>query len=154
MRRQLDDPDLVICVYPNDLQRPAADGLAVQRIEAIAAAKLLHDQVLSIYPVGARTVCDLDCLCLADQRTCQLADHQLCAIGDRFLVRCIAEAEHIPCILYQSMLKAPSSAEKRHIPLAGVADGRQRAFHALVGDARSAPQRVVLRQDCLIIRAF
>ncbi len=123
MRGQLDDPDLTVGVQAHDLQGAAVDGLSIQRVEAIAATKLLHDDVPSICPVGPRAGRDHNRLYLAHQRAGQLADHQLRAIGDRFLVRCIAETEHVSRILYQSMLKAPSSAEKRHIPLAGVADG-------------------------------
>ena len=55
-------------------------------------------------------------------------------------------SENIAGILYQSMLKAPSSSQKRHTPFAGEADRAQSAVHAAIRAARSAPDRITLRQ--------
>jgi hypothetical protein len=54
--------------------------------------------------------------------------------------------ENIAGILYQSMLKAPSSSQKGHTPFAGEADRAQSAVHAAIRAARSAPDRITLSQ--------
>lgn len=67
--------------------------------------------------------------------------------GGGFLVLGVTDAQDVACILYQSMLKAPSGAHERLAMLAGKPDTRQRTFHAAVRAARRTPQAVVGLQD-------
>ena len=78
----------------------------------------------------------------ANQRTGQLADHQVQCAGIGLSMRCIVNAQDVACILYQSMLKAPSSADERHPLFTGELDGAERPVHAFVRAARTAPEGV------------
>jgi|SRR5215469_18397228 len=58
----------------------------------------------------------------------------------------VGDSENIAGILYQSMLKAPSSSYEGHTPFAGEADCAQSAVHAAIRATRSAPDRITARQ--------
>ena len=69
---------------------------------------------------------------------------QVRCTGIGLSMRCIVNAQDIACIRYQSMLKAPSSADERHPLFTGELDGAERPAHAFVGAARAAPEGVTL----------
>jgi hypothetical protein len=61
-------------------------------------------------------------------------------------MRCILDAERISRILYQSMLKATSSANERPILRASESDGPECPAYALVRTAWTTPQSITLFQ--------
>ena len=59
----------------------------------------------------------------------------------------LSKSQNVACILYQSMLKAPSGADEGTLLLAGKSDRAQRAIHAAIRAARSTPDAVMFGQS-------
>jgi hypothetical protein len=146
MACQLDGPDLAVAIhsgYPD----PAVDKPAAKCwIETIAAAKLLRRRLGLVCVVNQGSRRDPHAFCGANQRTAQEAYHWRTCIWGSFLVCGIPDSHHIPRILQQSMLKAPSSANKGPALFTGELDGQERSSGAPVWAARTAPQRVKVAQ--------
>jgi hypothetical protein len=147
---QLDNSDFPIRVYTDNFESSGKDPVPIPGIQAIIAAELLDDFLFSIRLVGQCARHGPYRLRLADKRAGQFADYQVWRIGGGFFVLGVADSQHISCILYQSMLKAPSGRHEGPAAFAGKSDGAQRPAHAFVRAARSAPKSVKLLQYRLI----
>ena len=143
---QLYNSDFSIGIHTRDLQSAAADFVPIFRIQTIIAAEFLNGFVFPVHPVSMCARHDFYRLRRADERAGQFADHQVRRIWSGFFVLCVADPQYIACVLYQSMLKAPSGSHKRPFAFTGEPNRPQCSLHAFVRAARSTPKSVKLLQ--------
>jgi hypothetical protein len=140
--------DFPIKIDTCDLNLPATEFISKRRIEAIVAVELLCDLLLPVSLIGMRACCDFDRLSLTNKGAAKFADQQcLCIWSTLFMLR-ILNSQNVPCILYQSMLKASSRSNERPFLFTSELDSPKRSIHALVRTSRRTPECVKLLQCC------
>lgn len=133
MCRQFDCPHFTFAIERDKAQVTCAKTLGKSAIKAVITAEIFQRFALPISGGHLRTGNKANRLGLPNQRTGQAADQQSGGRGRRLFVICIGDAQNIPCILYQSMLKPASGAKEGNLGVASILDGSQRALHTHIG---------------------
>jgi len=139
---EFDNPDSSIEIYAHDPEFSLAHLISIGRVQPVVTAELLRHFLFSIHPMCQCAWHNMDLLGEADERTGQFAHHQCWCIRGGFSMLSILDPQHIPRILYQSMLKTSSGADERPALLTCESDGPQRSMHALVRAGWSTPQGI------------
>ena len=149
MSEKFRHPHGTLVIEAGKAQLPALELIREGLVQAVIASERLDNLIPSIDLVRPGSGNDSDRLFLSGERARQPADQFERCVWGRFFVIRICEADHVPGILYQSMLKAPSSPNERPAFFTRKADRAQGSFHAAIRTARSAPYRVTPRQPGL-----
>jgi hypothetical protein len=120
----------------------ASDSIFKCRIHAVVAGEPFNRLVPAVNLMSVAASRDADGLPLPDERAIQFADQLQRRIRRRLFVIGVGKAQSVAGILYQSMLKSASGAEKRHASFAGKSDRLQHAIHAAIWTAGTGPDRV------------
>ena len=111
-------------------------------VETIVTLKLLSGGLRSIHLIGQGVWSDLYGLRLIHQRAAQFVDDKDRAVRAGLCMFCLLNPQGIAGILYQSILKAASGAQKRPSIFAAKLNDPQGTLHAHIGAARSPPKSV------------
>ena len=139
---QLHNSHILIGIDSCNFKMTLAQMVSIFFVETIITLKLLNDGFRSIGLIGQRVRNDLYGLGLTHQRAAQLVDDQDRAVRMGLCMFCLLNSQGIAGILYQSMLKTTSGAQKRPSIFTAELNGHQGAIHALIGAARSPPESV------------
>jgi hypothetical protein len=119
MGRQLDHSYLSFLIHSGTLKRSAQDPFSVDRIEAEVTAKLFRCLLTAVCLVHPRSSRQPYSPGLPYQRADQAIDEQGGGVGPELFMFSVLQLEHVSGILYQSMLKPASGADKGSPVLAG-----------------------------------
>jgi len=138
---EFDDASFVEIVAAGDTQ--VAEAMTKFGIEAEAAVVALDDIGAAVSLGGERSRRKSDWQLFASNYTNQsMKDED--GTGGRIVLRVgsVGDAEHIACMFENDVLESGASSAERNIIFTSEADGRERAFHAVVGAAGSDPESV------------
>ena len=111
-------------------------------VETITALKPLNGEFRSISLMGQRVRSNLNSLRFIHQRAAQFVDDQVRAVRVGLSMFSLLNSQGIASILYQSILKTASGAQKRPSIFAAVLNGLQRTVLTFIGAARRPPESV------------
>lgn len=142
MMGQLHDSHILIGIDACNYKIALDEMSSIVLVETITALKLLDGGFRSIGLIGQCVRGDLYGLRPANQRAAQLVDDKDRAVRVGLCVFGLLNSQGVAGILYQSMLKTTSGAQKRPSIFAAELNGPQGAIHALIRAARSPPESV------------
>ena len=111
-------------------------------VETITALKPLNGGFRSIGLMGQRVRSNLNFSQLTHQRAAQFIDDLVRAIRVGLCMFGLLNSQDIASILYQSILKTASGAQKRPFIFAAVLNGSQRTVLAFIGASRRTPESI------------
>lgn len=149
MRAQFNHSYLAVGVSADHAQFAVVKLCLVVRIEAIVTGKFLRHSCLTIDLMGQCVWQQRDNLGCAHQRTGQTTDEQCGRSGRRFFMLGLGDPQDMAGILYQSMLKSASGADKGSSLFTRKLDRLERTLHTLVGTARGTPQGIAWLENGL-----
>ena len=139
---QLHNSHILIGIDSCDFKIAPDQMVSIFFVETIIALKLLNGGFRSIGLIGRGAWSDLDGLFPANQRAAQFVDDKGRAVRVGLCMFCLLNSQGIAGILYQSILKAASGAQKRPFIFPAEPNGPQGAIHALMRVARRPPESV------------
>jgi len=140
---QLQNSHILIGIDAGNYQVAFDQMVPIFFVETITALKPLNGGFRSICLMGERVRSKLNSLRLTHQRAAQFVDDQVRAVRVGLSMFSLLDSQNIASILYQSILKTASGAQKRPSIFAAVLNGSQRAVLAFIGAARRTPESVV-----------
>ena len=142
MLDQLQNSHIPIGIDTGNYQVTFGQMVPIFFVETIAALKPLNGGFRSISLMGERVRSNLNSLRLTHQRAAQFVDDQVRAIRVGLSMFNLLNSQGIASILYQSILKTASGAQKRPSIFAAVLNGSQHTVLAFIGAARRPPETV------------
>ena len=139
---QLHNSHILIGIDSCNFKIALAQMVSIFLVETITTLKLLNAGFRPIGLIGQGVRSDLYGLRPANQRAAQFVDDKVRAVRVGLCMFCRLNSQGIAGILYQSMLKAASGAQKRPSFFAAELNGPQGAIHALIRAARRPPKSV------------
>lgn len=142
MLDHLQNSHILIGIDAGNYQIAFGQMVPIFFVKTITTLKPLSGGFRSISLMGQRARFNLNSLRLTHQRAAQFVDDQVRAVRVGLSMFGLLNSQGIASILYQSILKTASGAQKRPSIFAAVLNSSQRTVLAFIGAARRPPESV------------